>query len=200
MDSELPAHLTVPKEKQTLVQLSNSVPRGPTTVCPPCSARTGQLFSFNFVDVIQSLLMSAPTEPCGLCMKTAVLQRSHLLPASGYRLVRGRPDEAISSPILITPKKSFTSDKQITDYFLCRECEQMFSIKGESYVMRQCVRNGKFRLRDLLLTTSPVGNWDTGKLFELSSLLGGKTEQYIYFGASIFWRAATHTWKGGGET
>jgi hypothetical protein len=76
----------------------------------------------------------------------------------------------------------------------------MFSIKGESYVMRQCVRNGKFRLRDLLLTTSPVGNWDTGKLFELSSLLGDKTEQYLYFGASIFWRAATHTWKGGGET
>lgn len=137
---------------------------------------------------------------CGLCLKPTVLQDSHLLPASGYKLARGGPGEAISSPILITPKKSFPSDKQITDYFLCRKCEQKFNSRGESYVMSQCARqNGNFPLQDLLQTASPVRNWGTGQLFDVSTL-GAKTEQYLYFGGSVFWRAAAHTWKVGGET
>jgi hypothetical protein len=145
--------------------------------------------------------MSAPEGPCGLCLKLAVLQKSHLLPAAGYKLVRSGPDESIASPILITPKKSFSSDKQIAEYFLCRDCEQRFSTHGESYVMSQCARqNGNFPLRDLLRTASPLYDLGDYKVFEVTSILGEKTEQYLYFGASVFWRAAAHTWKGSGET
>jgi hypothetical protein len=144
--------------------------------------------------------MSAPEAPCGLCLKTAVLQNSHLLPASGYRLARSGPDEAIHNPIHITSTKSFPSDKQITDYFLCWDCEQRFSTHGENYVMNQCARNGKFPLRDLLRTGSPLHDLGDLKIYEIMHLLGEKTAQYLYFGASVFWRAAARAWSIDGET
>jgi len=145
--------------------------------------------------------VSAPVKPCGLCLNPAVLQKSHLLPASGYKIVRGGPDEAIRSPIIVTPKKSFPSDKQITDYFLCRDCEQRFSTHGENYVMTQRVQqNGKFPLQELIRTISPIRNWSEREVYNVSSLLDEKTEQYLYFGASIFWRAAARQWVFSGET
>ena len=145
--------------------------------------------------------MSGPEASCGLCQKTSLLQNSHLLPASGYKRLRGRPDESIRSPIIITPAKSFASDKQITDYFLCWDCEQRFNTHGENYVMSQCAQqNLTFPLQDLLQTISPAANWGTSKLFDVISLLSDKTDQYLYFGASIFWRAAARQWGFGGKT
>ncbi len=132
---------------------------------------------------------------CGLCRKSAELRNSHLLPAALYKFFRNPADGPNSSPIHVTTKKIFSSDKQITEYFLCGRCEQQFAANGESYVLRQCDRqNGTFRLRDLLQGTSVLCDLGEEKVYEVASLLGDKTERYLYFGASVFWRAAARSW------
>jgi hypothetical protein len=138
---------------------------------------------------------------CGLCLRPAVLQESHLLPAAVYRLMRGRTDGPNSSLVHVTTTKSFRSDKQITEYFLCRNCEQRFSVNGENYVLRHCDRqNGKFRLRELLRSHCVLFDLGEDEVFDVTALLGEKTEQYIYFGASVFWRAAARSWTFRGTT
>lgn len=145
--------------------------------------------------------MTGQESQCGLCLRPALLQESHLLPAAVYRLIRDPSDGPNSSPVHVTTKKSFRSDKQITEYFLCCNCEQRFSVNGESYVLSQCDRrNGEFRLRELLRSASVLCDLGEDKLFEVTALLGEKTEQYLYFGASVFWRAAARSWAFRGTT
>jgi hypothetical protein len=75
-------------------------------------------------------------------------------------------------------------------------CEQHFSKNGESYVLRECARqNGAFKLRELLLSGSSHWEKSEDRLYEVSSLLGAKAEQYLYFAASIFWRAGARSWS-----
>jgi len=96
----------------------------------------------------------------------------------------------------VTGVGSFTSSRQIRAYFLCSSCEQQFSANGESYVLRECARqNGLFKLRELLLSTT--AHWEKGedKLYEVSTLLGPKIEQYLYFATSVFWRAGARSWS-----
>lgn len=139
--------------------------------------------------------MTGQEGQCSLCLKRAVLQESHLLPAAVYRLIRDQSGAGKSSPVHLTTKKSFRSDKQIKEYFLCRKCELRFSVNSENYVLGQCDRqNGQFKLRELLRCASVLCDLGKEKLYEVTALLGGKTEQYLYFGASVFWRAAARSW------
>jgi hypothetical protein len=55
--------------------------------------------------------------------------------------------------------------------------------------------NGKFGLRELLQSHCVQVDLGKDKVFEVTALLGDKTEQYLYFGASVFWRAAARSWS-----
>ena len=66
--------------------------------------------------------------------------------------------------------------------------------------MAQCDQlNGQFKLRELLQAASPLYSRPEGKAYDVQVLLGNKLEQYLYFAASIFWRASAHRWKTGRE-
>jgi hypothetical protein len=128
------------------------------------------------------------------------LKESHLLPKALFKLVCDRVGGLGSGHVIVTKEKSFYSDTQIKDYFLCGACESKFSINGESYVISQCHRGrGQFELRELLLSTTPVRDEEGHKVYEVSSLLGDKVEQYLYFAASVFWRASARSWNLGGR-
>jgi hypothetical protein len=135
---------------------------------------------------------------CGLCLQPRVLRGSHLLPAALYNFVRDQSGGTDRNPVHVTARKTFTSSKQIKAPFLCDDCEEKFSGNGESYVLKQCNRqDGTFRLGETLQAPSrPV--WEQGKykLYDVAALLGNNTEQYLYFGASVFWRAAARSWRG----
>lgn len=144
--------------------------------------------------------MTAPVAPCGLCLKPSKLQDSHLLPAALYKLSRDSTGGTDPNPVVVTRSKAITSSKQVSSPFLCEDCEQRFSDNGERYVLAQCARpNGQCKLRELLQAASPLFDTPKFKVYDVQPLLGNKVEQYLYFAASVFWRASAHSWKMGND-
>ncbi len=135
---------------------------------------------------------------CGLCLQKKELQNSHLLPAALYRQLRNPSGGSDSNPVLVTRRRALTSSQQVSSPFLCADCELRFSVNGENYVVTQCAKHdGSFKLRELLQTMSPLlagQNYQT-EIYDVQRLLDTKVDQYLYFAASVFWRASGHTWK-----
>lgn len=139
--------------------------------------------------------MSDQLGQCGLCHQIRELCDSHLLPAAAYKLSR-EPSRKNPNPVVIAKDRASTTSHQVTAYFLCQECEDRFSRNGERYVLRQCARrDGEFRLRQLLSQASPFCTDEKFSVFKVSKLLGEKVEQYLYFAASVFWRAGVRSWQ-----
>ena len=139
---------------------------------------------------------------CGLCLQTKELLNSHLLPAALYRQLRDPSAGSDPNPVLTTNKRSLTSSKQVSSPFLCADCELRFSVNGENYVVTQCAqRSGQFKLRELLRAASPLDVDDVkgAEIYDVQPVLDGNVEQYLYFAASIFWRASAHSWKMGNK-
>ena len=140
---------------------------------------------------------------CGLCRRTnARLQDSHLYSKSAHKQLRDLTAGTDPNPVVITREKAVTTSKQVTSYFLCSECEQRFSDGGERYVLAQCLRaDGQFKLRELLEVSSQIApavsatSRSPFKIYDAKPLLGSTIDQYLYFAASIFWRASAHHWK-----
>lgn len=139
---------------------------------------------------------------CGLCLREKGLQNSHLLPAAIYRQLRGSSSGSDPNPVIITSSRALTSSMQVSSHFLCRDCDARFSMQGENYVVTQCARgNGSFKLRELLQNASPLGVDEISRtaVYDVQHLLGSNVDQYVYFAASVFWRASAHKWSMGGE-
>lgn len=144
--------------------------------------------------------MTAAVAPCGLCQNTRVLCDSHLFPAAIYKQLRDPSSKTNQNPVVIRPGKAFTSSKQVSSYFLCGECEQRFDRYGGKYVLTQYAHsNGQFKLRDQILSVTPLEETPQCKVYDVQERLGRKVEQYLYFAASIFWRASAHRWELNGE-
>src|SRR5262249_32091502 len=80
------------------------------------------------------------------------------------------------------------------DYFLCGDCESRFSRSGEHYVLSQCARWQGFKLQSLLKSSVPIAMDEECMLYDASVVLSSKVDQYLYFAASVFWRAAARSW------
>jgi hypothetical protein len=133
---------------------------------------------------------------CKLCRRNEVeLKDSHLLPANIYKKIRR--SEGANNSLVVASKQSFRfSDKQISDYVLCGECEQRFGAV-ENFVSRQCLQDdGSFPLRDAVVAQPRLD--DDPELAAIS----GKAAQidvnfYVYFASSILWRTGAHVWRNG---
>jgi len=101
-----------------------------------------------------------------------VLRESHLLPAALYRLSRD-PSRANPNPVLMAAGGASATSRQAASRFLCDDCEQRFSERGERYVLGQCARPGdEFRLRELLERQTPIAPEQGFRLYEVGELLG----------------------------
>ncbi len=131
---------------------------------------------------------------CRLCFREDVLKKSHLLPASVYKLLRtGR--SANPHPFALTPGTGVRTSKQVWRHFLCGECEQRFSQRGEAWVMANCWRGmNNFPIQEHLLKSEPLLASDELKVFAGASIPEIKMAKLIYFGASVFWRASACHW------
>jgi hypothetical protein len=139
--------------------------------------------------------MGSQVAECGLCQGTRELRDSHLLPSAAYKLSRDA-SRRNPNPVVITREGALTTSHQVTAYFLCGECEDRFSRDGERYVLSQCARpRGNFKVRHLLEGTTPLVTDPNFRLYEIGSLLGPHVEHYLYFGTSVFWRAAARSWE-----
>jgi len=63
---------------------------------------------------------------CGLCLSEAELQDSHLLPKALFKIISAaaRAEGATNPhPVLVTPEIAIQTSAQVTDHFLCADCE-----------------------------------------------------------------------------
>ncbi len=135
------------------------------------------------------------TRECKLCLQQKVLQDSHYLSAGLYRIARKR-----GGPEVRTPKIILGSDRQIHEYLLCRDCEQLFSRNGEDYVLRLVKQSEvDFPLLTKLNQHMPIAEGpNNGSAFS-GSELGIDSGKLGYYALSMFWRGSVHTWKTLGE-
>jgi hypothetical protein len=131
---------------------------------------------------------------CGLCRNPGILRRSHLIPHSIYSLLR-----ASGKPIVhLTAESAISTDEEITDYFLCKSCEDRFSKNGELWVVGHCYRPRvkMFKLQTALREAKAVGGSQSFRLYDGSTVPGIEMDKLVYFAVSLFWRAAAHKWRG----
>jgi hypothetical protein len=141
-----------------------------------------------------------PFGKCKLCLQMADLQNSHLMPASLYKKAR-LPGATNPNPTLITDKGTKQTSRQIRNYVLCRDCEQLFSRNGENYAMTQVFdgNSKKFPLLETLRATSPTWGGPEFVGYELAVTPGIDRDKLGYFALSVFWRASVHIWRERGE-
>jgi hypothetical protein len=135
------------------------------------------------------------TRKCKLCLNEKVLQHSHYLSAGLYKIARKRGGSEVR-----TPKIILGIDRQIREYLLCRDCEQLFSRNGEDYVL-PLVKQSEvdFPLLTMLNQHMPIAEGpNNGSVFS-GSQLGIDSFKLGYYALSMFWRGAVHTWKTLGE-
>lgn len=130
---------------------------------------------------------------CKLCLKATELQDSHLLPKALYKRSLGK-GPGNPNPARMSARNTIQTSHQIKDYVLCRDCEQLFSRNGESYVMRLVSEGGKFPLLATLQAArptkvSPVFTW-----YDHASAPTIDRNKLGYFALSVFWRASVHVW------
>ena len=134
-----------------------------------------------------------PTGECGLCKRNRTLAVSHALPAGLYRLCKPAGEEN-AKPYIVTNHGVVQASDQITDYFLCNECETKFNARGEDWVLKQCYRGNKFWLRESLLAGAPFMRTDDSSVYLAANIERVNVAALTYFATSVFWRAGARSW------
>jgi hypothetical protein len=138
-----------------------------------------------------------PLEKCALCLLQKQLQKSHLIPASMFRIIRKSQG---SDPVFMTAKRISTSSRQITAHELCLDCEQLFRKNGEDWMAGQVFQGNHFPLLNSFKYA--MADWGTADHAAYSgTACGTDVEKVIYFGASVLWRSSIRRWTiGSAET
>jgi hypothetical protein len=116
------------------------------------------------------------------------------MPKALYKLLRS-PELANPHPTMMSEDAILETSRQAKTFLLCSDCEQRFHRNGEDWMLRNCCRApDQFRLREVLLRSSP--GYDDGQIrvYGSRSIPQVDTAKLVYFAASVFWRAAVARW------
>lgn len=140
-----------------------------------------------------------PTGVCALCLQTAVLQESHLLPKSVYKHIRA-PQALSPHPVMFSFNAEIQSAMQAKQYLLCSDCEQRFHRHGEDWTMGHSARQtGEFEIRKKLLAHGGQQKLlDDVHVFYTAAIPSVNADALCYFALSVIWRAAVASWRIGG--
>jgi hypothetical protein len=133
-----------------------------------------------------------PNEPCALCLRPLPLINSHFLPAGLYRRLR-TPKEKNQNPILTSRERAVQVGFQMAEPLLCRACDGLFSKRGEAYVLPRIRQDSTFPFLDQLKVALEVYRSRKWNIYS-GEAVGFDMEKIAYFGLSLLWRAAVHTW------
>jgi hypothetical protein len=131
-----------------------------------------------------------PHGTCKLCLTKTDLRDSHLLPSAVWRLL-SEPGHKLRHPILMTEKVALTTSRQIHDYVLCGDCEQLLNKNGENYAISQMRGRHGFPLLDRLRVAQSLGYSGNVQVYNGADI-GVDTEKLAYFAISVVWRAGTY--------
>lgn len=135
---------------------------------------------------------------CNLCLKEKQLVESHLIPRAIYENVKKFHDPDNRDIIIAESEKkqAFYTDKQIKQKALCKECEDRFNKGGENLILQEYLKSpNEFILLERLKSIKPPILFSGEKWFRPQDIADLHPEKYLYFAASIFWRASAIKWK-----
>ncbi len=121
---------------------------------------------------------------CRLCQTpNSDLQDSHIMPAWAYKRARG--DGKNPNPVVISGKRAVQISDQVTEYLLCRGCEDRFG-KVENPISRLVYqKDGSAPFLDQVGRV--IAEADRSRFAQPGSLV---IDELLYFGASVLWRAS----------
>ncbi len=101
------------------------------------------------------------------------------------------------NPVVMSPRKVQQVSDQLRGFAFCNDCEQMLSRKGERWVLANIPtdQGNPFPLQDALVAETPVLYAQDLNVYAGRKITAFDMDQLIYFGMSIFWRAAVREWK-----
>lgn len=129
---------------------------------------------------------------CALCHQARPLLKSHFLPAGLYRLLQ-TPGDKNTHPVLTSRELAKQNSFQMTAPLLCSECEQLFNRNGEAYVLPLIRQESTFPILDRLKLAMEVYRGPEWNIYS-GEAVGYDMDKIAYFGLSLLWRAAVHTW------
>jgi hypothetical protein len=130
---------------------------------------------------------------CRLCLKEGHLQNSHFFPASIYKVCRDAENQ--KNPIAMMDNVAAETSGQMTAYLLCAECEQRFNRNGERWVHLNIATPEGFPIQEALAKREPIISGEKIAAYAGAQIEEIQVEKLVYFGLSIFWRAATCRWR-----
>ena len=136
-----------------------------------------------------------------LCSNESELQGSHYLPKSLFRVINRSAEPFDEAPTILDARKStvVASNHQAKHHLLCRECELLFSSRGEDIVVRDCYRGaseGQFRLLKKLKQSKPSMRRNNRSVYFSSDVVSEVNPQaYAYFVLSVLWRGSVASWS-----
>lgn len=114
------------------------------------------------------------------------------MPANIYKKIRSSKGANNSLTVASTRSVRYT-DKQISGYLLCGDCEQRFGDVENQISRKHLQPDGSFPLRDALVAQPAVS---IHQIHMVSGLAAGvNAKDYAYFASSFLWRAGVHTWQ-----
>jgi hypothetical protein len=139
-----------------------------------------------------------PKDRCKLCLEDDTeLQLSHLTPAKVYRLLDS-PNAPNRNPFLITSQVTVQTAREIRDYLLCRDCEELLSRKGENWVVPRLAAPDKtFPLHDILTTVAPDVVGPDVRAYAAARNPEMRVEDLTHFALGVFWKASARAWRSG---
>lgn len=114
------------------------------------------------------------------------------MPGGVYTLVRGED----ANPVQVSRTTSVATSRQVRAHLLCSDCEQRFSKRGEDWTIRNCWHSpDDFPLHEALTASKAIAETTGVRVYLARDVPELKIENFVYFGASVFWRAAGHRWS-----
>lgn len=110
-----------------------------------------------------------------------------------YKYLRD-PSRKNPNPVITSREVTATTSKQMKDYLLCSDCEELFNNRGEREVLKWVWNGTEFPLGNRLA----LAHWHypfRGFPAFSGDAIGIDTEKFGYFALSVFWRAAVHKWE-----
>src|ERR1022692_1112555 len=127
-----------------------------------------------------------PRGLCKMCLSDKELALSHLMAAALYDYCRN-PE---CSPIRVGGK-AYPTDRQIAEHLLCRDCENVLSRGGETWVTPKLARMDRsFPLFELLTKQPPALSEGGADVYCAANNPEIKAEKLAHFAMGMFWKAA----------
>jgi hypothetical protein len=129
---------------------------------------------------------------CALCKKSYdKLILSHLIPKFTFKQIKALEDTPNEAPIKLDYHRAVAIqvDEQITEYLLCKTCEDLFSKNGEKWLGIMGPKPTSFPLLELLQGQIPIDSNEIVSIYSANCISDRDQEALIYFAVSIFWRA-----------